>query len=110
MRLMRTARARATEPKPDAFLLNLFRDPQTHLRSAWSPIPRFPKRKPRTPQAGLSLFESRSIGASAWASPRVKRNGPSHRGEEAGARTINRTRLGGDCQKFYGSSGLAEGI
>jgi hypothetical protein len=41
---------------PPALFLNLFRSRQTPLRSARSPIPRFPKKAPLTPQAGLSPF------------------------------------------------------
>jgi hypothetical protein len=54
----------ALGPKPLAFSLNLFRSPQTYLRGA-AP---YPKRRPRSPQAGLSLFcrvkSCRLIGAS----------------------------------------------
>jgi hypothetical protein len=67
---MRTARARATEPKPRPFLLNLFRSPQTYLRSA-VPYPPASQKKAPHPQAGFSLFGHGKVPGPAPARPRT---------------------------------------
>jgi hypothetical protein len=55
MRSMRTAQARATEPKPGPFLLNLFRSPQTYLRNVRSLSLASPKESPAPPGGAFAF-------------------------------------------------------
>jgi hypothetical protein len=57
---MRSAPARATQPKPRPILLNLFRSPQTYLRSARSPTPASPK-PTLAPRQGFPQSDTRHL-------------------------------------------------